>query len=60
MKDYTVRMKEWFDHYLMDKLAPQWMADGVPLLKMKGHLEERTKKMTKPAPTPASTSASNQ
>src|ERR1035441_8477379 len=22
MKDYTVRMKEYFDHYLMDKPAP--------------------------------------
>jgi dipeptidyl aminopeptidase/acylaminoacyl peptidase len=60
MRDYTVRMKEWFDHYLMDKPAPQWMTDGIPLLKMKDHLEERTKEMTKPAPVPASTSAGNQ
>jgi len=50
MKDYTVRMKEWFDHYLMDKPAPKWMTDGVPLLKMKDHLEERTREMSKPAP----------
>jgi dipeptidyl aminopeptidase/acylaminoacyl peptidase len=49
MKDYTVRMKEYFDHYLMDKPAPKWMTDGVPLLKMKNHLEERTKDMSKPA-----------
>ncbi|MGD0777640.1 MAG: prolyl oligopeptidase family serine peptidase [Candidatus Solibacter sp.] len=41
MKDYTVRMKEFFDHYLMDKPAPKWLTDGVPLLKMKDHLEER-------------------
>jgi dipeptidyl aminopeptidase/acylaminoacyl peptidase len=53
MKDYTVRMKEWFDHYLMDKPAPKWMTDGVPLLKMKDHLEERTKEMGKPAATAA-------
>jgi dipeptidyl aminopeptidase/acylaminoacyl peptidase len=49
MKDYTVRMKEYFDHYLMDKPAPKWLTDGVPLLKMKDHLEERTKEMGKPA-----------
>jgi dipeptidyl aminopeptidase/acylaminoacyl peptidase len=56
MKDYTVRMKEWFDHYLMDKPAPQWMVEGIPLLKMKEHLEERTKQMT-PAPPATSTTA---
>jgi dipeptidyl aminopeptidase/acylaminoacyl peptidase len=49
MKDYTVRMKEWFDHYLMDKPAPKWMEDGIPLLKMKDHLEERVTEMNKPA-----------
>lgn len=54
MKDYTVRMKEYFDHYLMDKPAPKWLTDGVPLLKMKDHLEERTKELGKP---PAASSA---
>ncbi|SPF38972.1 Peptidase S9, prolyl oligopeptidase active site domain protein (fragment) [Candidatus Sulfopaludibacter sp. SbA4] len=49
MKDYTVRMKEFFDHYLMDKPAPKWMEEGIPALKMKDHLDERTKQMTKPA-----------
>ena len=43
MKDYTVRMKEFFDHYLMDKPAPQWLVEGVPLLKMKDHFKEREK-----------------
>jgi dipeptidyl aminopeptidase/acylaminoacyl peptidase len=57
MKDYTVRMKEWFDHYLMDKPAPKWMTDGIPLLKMKDHLDERTKEMGKPATTAAGSSA---
>jgi hypothetical protein len=33
----------------MDKPAPKWLTDGVPLLQMKDHLEERTKEMTKPA-----------
>ena len=55
MKDYTVRMKEFFDYYLMDKPAPKWLLDGIPLLKMKDHLEERTKEMGKPA-TAAATS----
>ncbi len=49
MKDYTVRMKEYFDYYLMEKPAPKWLTDGVPLLKMKDHLEERTKEISKPA-----------
>jgi dipeptidyl aminopeptidase/acylaminoacyl peptidase len=28
MKDYTVRMKEYFDHYLMDKPAPNSPGGG--------------------------------
>ncbi len=28
-KDFTVRMKQFFDHYLMGKPAPKWMTDGV-------------------------------
>jgi hypothetical protein len=43
MKDYTVRMREFFDHYLMDKPAPKWLLEGVPLLKMKDHFAEREK-----------------
>lgn len=42
-KDYTVRMKEFFDHYLMDKPAPKWLTDGIPYLKMKDDLKERVK-----------------
>src|SRR6202034_354836 len=49
MKDYTVRMKEWFDHYLMDKPAPKWMEEGIPLLKMKDDLDLRITEMNKPA-----------
>ena len=26
-------MKQFFDHYLMDKLEPKWMTDGVPQVK---------------------------
>jgi dipeptidyl aminopeptidase/acylaminoacyl peptidase len=42
-KDYTVRMKEFFDFYLKDKPAPKWLMEGVPHLKLKDHLEERAK-----------------
>jgi dipeptidyl aminopeptidase/acylaminoacyl peptidase len=42
-KDYTVRMKEFFDHHLMGKPAPAWMSEGVPFLKMKDHLKDRMK-----------------
>jgi len=42
-KDYTVRMREFFDHYLMGKPAPKWLTDGIPYLKMKDDLKERVK-----------------
>jgi len=48
MKDYTVRMRQFFDHYLMDKPAPKWMEEGIPLLKMKDHLDEVTKSLSTP------------
>jgi len=28
--DYTIRMKEYFDHYLRGKEAPGWIREGVP------------------------------
>lgn len=43
MRDYAVRMKEFFDHHLMGKPAPKWWLEGVPHLKLKDHLEERAK-----------------
>jgi dipeptidyl aminopeptidase/acylaminoacyl peptidase len=46
-QDYTVRMKEFFDHFLMGKPAPDWWTKGVPRLQMedyiKKQLEERKK-----------------
>jgi dienelactone hydrolase len=47
-KDYTVRMKEFFDHYLMGKPAPAWYTEGIPYLKLKDYLKERAKDL-KPA-----------
>jgi dipeptidyl aminopeptidase/acylaminoacyl peptidase len=43
-KDYTIRMREWFDHYLQGKPAPDWMTSGIPRLKMEEHLKSRQKK----------------
>ncbi|MBR7799781.1 S9 family peptidase [Undibacterium fentianense] len=40
-KDYMQRMKEFFDHHLMGKAAPEWMKQGVAWLKMEEHLKER-------------------
>lgn len=43
MRDYTVRMKEFFDHYLMGKPMPDWYEKGISNLKLKDHLKERVK-----------------
>jgi dipeptidyl aminopeptidase/acylaminoacyl peptidase len=47
-RDYTVRMMEFFDHYLKGTPAPDWMVNGVPRLKMEDHLKERAKPKTPP------------
>ena len=31
-KDYTIRMQQYFDHYLKGARAPAWMTKGVPYL----------------------------
>ncbi len=41
MKDYMVRMREFFDHHLQGKPAPAWLKEGVPHLQMDEHLKER-------------------
>lgn len=41
-KDYTIRMKEFFDHHLKGAAAPEWLLEGVPHLKMEDHLLERS------------------
>ena len=28
-KDYTIRMQEFFDHYLKDETPPLWMVEGI-------------------------------
>ncbi len=42
-RDYAVRMREFFDHHLMGKPAPAWLAKGVPHLEIDDHLTERAK-----------------
>jgi dipeptidyl aminopeptidase/acylaminoacyl peptidase len=32
-KDFQIRMKQYFDHYLKGAPAPRWMTEGVPHLK---------------------------
>ena len=56
MRDYTVRMKEYFDHYLMGAPAPDWMTKGVPRLQMEEHLKQR-KAAPKAAPKKITTNA---
>ena len=41
MKDYGVRMLEFFDHFLKGKPAPDWWENGIDRLKMEEHLEKR-------------------
>jgi len=40
-KDYLVRMREYFAHHLKGEAAPAWLNEGVPLIKVKDHLDER-------------------
>ena len=42
-KDYTIRMREFFDHHLTGAPKPDWLKEGVPRLKMEEHLKERAK-----------------
>lgn len=34
-KDFQIRMKQYFDHYLKDSVAPLWMRKGIPYLDKK-------------------------
>jgi dipeptidyl aminopeptidase/acylaminoacyl peptidase len=33
-KDYAMRQKDWFDHYLKGTPAPDWMTKGIPRIKV--------------------------
>ena len=38
-KDFQIRMKQFFDHYLKGAPAPKWMTDGVPQLRKGSPIE---------------------
>ncbi len=40
-KDYTIRQKEFWDHFLKGAPAPAWWTEGVPYLDMEDHIKER-------------------
>lgn len=45
-KDYSYRMKEFFDHYLKGEEPPKWWAEGIEHLKMEEHIREFRKAKT--------------
>ena len=57
-KDYTVRMKEFFDHFLMNKPMPNWYEEGVRRLDMEDHLKSR-QQPAKPPVIPSSQSSAS-
>ncbi len=46
-QDYTLRMREFFDHFLKVGQEPDWWREGVPRLKMDDHLKTRGKETDK-------------
>jgi dienelactone hydrolase len=46
-KDYTMRMREFFDYHLMGKPVPKWLEEGISHLDLKEHIKERTKEIIK-------------
>jgi dipeptidyl aminopeptidase/acylaminoacyl peptidase len=52
-QDYTIRMREFFDHHLKDADAPDWLEYGVPRLDMEKHIDERLEAREKAKPDPA-------
>jgi dipeptidyl aminopeptidase/acylaminoacyl peptidase len=39
-KDYTVRMQQYFDHFLKDAPAPEWMVKGIPYIEREQEKEK--------------------
>ena len=48
-RDFSLRMLEFFDHYLKDQPAPKWWEEGVMHLDLDKHLKERAKGTPPPA-----------
>jgi len=32
IRDFNIRMQQYFDHYLMDQPMPRWMKEGIPAI----------------------------
>lgn len=47
-KDYTVRMQQFFDHFLKGAPAPEWMEKGVPYIEREEEKERFLKGVYKP------------
>jgi dipeptidyl aminopeptidase/acylaminoacyl peptidase len=39
-KDYAVRMQQYFDHFLKDAPAPEWMVKGIPYIEREQEKEK--------------------
>ncbi|HEX6966595.1 MAG TPA: prolyl oligopeptidase family serine peptidase [Gemmatimonadaceae bacterium] len=39
-KDYAMRMREFFDHYLLGAPAPDWLTNGVPRIELEQELRD--------------------
>ena len=53
-KDYTIRMQQFFDHYLKGAPAPDWMEKGVPYLdRDKTELQALTGRAVEPCDLPS-------
>ncbi|KPK76197.1 MAG: peptidase S9, partial [Phycisphaerae bacterium SM23_30] len=39
-EDFQIRMKRFFDHYLQDKEAPDWMVNGIPFIKKQYEIQK--------------------
>lgn len=44
-RDYSQRLMEYWDTYLKEQPAPEWLKNGIPRLKMEEHLREQKKKL---------------
>jgi len=42
--DYTLKINQWFDHYLVGKEASKWITDGIPYLEKMKKEEAKKKK----------------
>lgn len=57
-KDYTIRMMQFFDHYLKGGPMPGWYAKGIPAIEMADYLKNFERK-NGGAPAPAAAAAAS-